>query len=131
MSYEKYPICNQFEYSVNDDTMGSFRYDGVDMGPAMVLEVSLSPKIKSSLEDTGNIQLNKRDMVLNRLAWNPKHMFQFVESDEENSTKLINTTNALLSSGAATLQGKERNDAFVSDFKVRVGVGRVVGSPAT
>ena len=91
------------------------------MGPAMVLEISLSPKIKSSLDDTCNIQSNRRDMVLNRLAWNPKYMFQFAEFDRENSTESINATTALISSGAATLQGKERNDAFVSDFKDRVG----------
>jgi vesicle-fusing ATPase len=107
------------------------RYDGVDMGPAMVLEVSLSPKIQTATDGTSTtfaannakntVQINRGDMVLNRLAWNPQKMFQFANADEENKSNLKNSTNIPITSGASTLQGKERNDAFISDFKDRVG----------
>jgi hypothetical protein len=101
------------------------RYDGVDMGPAMVLEVSLAPKIQTAVDGNSALAVNdvhskKGDMVLNRLAWSPKNMFRFVETDEE-SLKDSNTTTTPMKSSASTLQGKDRNDAFVSDFKDRVG----------
>ena len=98
------------------------KYDGVDMGPAMVLEVSLAPKIQSANGDTVNIMQMKGDMVLNKLAWKPVHMFRFAEPDNANQNDGDNTTNIPMSSpGASTLQGRERNEAFVSDFKDRVG----------
>lgn len=98
------------------------KFDGVDMGPAMVLEVSLAPKIQTTMDvnAAANTQMIKGDMVLNRLAWSPKNMFRFVQSDEANQND-ANTTNIPITSGASTLQGKDRNDAFVSDFKDRVG----------
>jgi hypothetical protein len=69
-------------------------------------------------------------MMLQRLAWNPKFMFQFVERDEggmdrraSNDTATNTTTRARIpmTSSASTLQGKERNEAFASDFRHRVG----------
>ena len=98
------------------------KYDGVDMGPAMVLEVSLAPKIQSSNGAAVNTMQMKGDMVLNKLAWKPVNMFRLVELDNANQNDGNNTTNTPMASpGASTLQGKERNEAFVSDFKDRVG----------
>ncbi|KAL3802766.1 hypothetical protein HJC23_007543 [Cyclotella cryptica] len=116
------------------------RYDGVDMGPAMVLEVSLAPKIQAGnengLEGSGGSVFTagkKGDMVLHRLAWNPKYMFGCVKHDEgsmdgnasnittSSSSKTTANGRIPIMSSASTLQGKERNEAFASDFRHRVG----------
>ena len=124
------------------------RYDAVDMGPAMVIEFTLLPKIQAGSESardnddddyatattttaasTAN-QQSLRDMTLRRLAWNPQHMFDFVSEDDGDSKGGDNAAsngngrdnNASFGPGASmTLQGKERNDAFSSDFRSRVG----------
>ncbi|KAL7534075.1 hypothetical protein ACHAXR_007334 [Thalassiosira sp. AJA248-18] len=111
------------------------RYDAVDMGPAMVLECSLLPKIQggggggSTNGDANDAQMQKvrGDMKLQRLAWRPQHMFRYVndESTEQNaSSENADATGEATSldfNTAMTLQGKDRNDAFASDFRSRVG----------
>jgi vesicle-fusing ATPase len=84
------------------------------MGPAMVLEISLDPKIQNDAFTTAT--QSKGDMVLQKLAWNPRNMFQFANEEVANSTTPI-----VMTSSASTLQGKERNDAFATDFRSRVG----------
>jgi hypothetical protein len=99
------------------------------MGAAMVLEVSLAPKIQTAAVEANNnavavngVYSKKGDMVLNRLAWSPKNMFRLVETDQESRhDSNITTTFISMKSSASTLQGKDRNDAFVSEFKDRVG----------
>ena len=102
------------------------KYDAVDMGAAMVLEVSLAPKIQTTTDQSpsstaSNIQTSKGDMVLTRLNWSPNNMFRFVDSHDESQDASNSKTVVSVTSGASTLQGKERNDAFISDFKDRVG----------
>ena len=108
------------------------------MGPAMVLELSLLPKIKGGAAgmngesnnddvDAQTMQkLVRGDMVLQRLGWSPQHMFRYVANDDDlkqtvasgddsgdNSPFDLNTP--------MTLQGKDRNDAFASGFRSKVG----------
>ncbi|KAL7482321.1 hypothetical protein ACHAW6_007992 [Cyclotella cf. meneghiniana] len=105
------------------------RYDAVDMGPAMVLEVSLAPKIQTvnnhGFDKNGPsvhaVAGTKGDMMLHRLAWNPKFMFRYVEPDEAGTNRHASNDTKPITSSASTLQGRERNEAFASDFRHRVG----------
>mmetsp|Transcript_40621 Transcript_40621/g.73261 ORF Transcript_40621/g.73261 Transcript_40621/m.73261 type:complete len:781 (+) Transcript_40621:39-2381(+) len=118
------------------------RYDAVDMGPAMVLEWSLLPKIQgggtsaavngddakendSQLQTAAQMKNRVRgDMMLQRLAWSPQNMFRYVNDDTEQSGSKQNGEANGLSldyTTPMTLQGKDRNDAFASDFRTRVG----------
>eukprot|EP00970_Alexandrium_tamarense_P009513 scaffold1899_cov182-Alexandrium_tamarense.AAC.33 len=108
------------------------KYDGVDMGPALILELSLMPKIQSGSDGGGGGGSSEKsmhvkgDMVLKRLAWSPHRMFCYVADGEEgarNNNNLANgnQTTTQQSGVSMTLHGKERNDAFASDFRSRVG----------
>ena len=114
------------------------RYDAVDMGPAMIVEWTLLPKIRGG-EDAFNNNMDDgvgerpytttssspttTDMVLQRLAWKPQHMFQYVNDEENGVVKDIDvsSSSSSLFSTASSLQGKDRNDALTSDFRSRVG----------
>jgi hypothetical protein len=103
-------------------------YEAVDMGPAMILEWSLSPKIQGvNINSNPNDALQKKvrgDMMLHRLAWSPQNMFCYItdETTDSSSETSGGSGTALLDLNAPmTLQGKERNDAFASDFRSRVG----------
>jgi len=130
------------------------RYDAVDMGPAMVLEWSLLPKIQGgggagavgnvmdvAKDDSTELQMMQTmaargDMLLHRIAWSPQHMFRYVEYDDNNSAaaaaaksnskgnekgRLASSSSSDFGDAPMTLQGKDRNDAFASDFRSRVG----------
>jgi hypothetical protein len=114
------------------------RYDAVDMGPAMILEWTLLPKIRGGDDDDNNnindvrgvggngveryTSLPMTDMVLQRLGWKPQSMFQYLKDEdnigEANGSVGEETTSP---SSPSSLQGKDRNDAFSSDFRSRVG----------
>jgi vesicle-fusing ATPase len=113
------------------------RYDAVDMGPAMVLEYTLLPKIQGGKSDTlgDNSDDDGRggggDMTLRRLAWRPRDMFRYVvDDDEEANRSAVDDRGGWTSSSSSSsslLQGKDRNDAFASDFRSRVGgLGRQI-----
>ena len=116
------------------------RYEAIDMGPAMILELTLLPKIRGGDDDDNSIvgvrersyaSMSTTDMVLKRLAWRPQTMFQYVQDeeirdgngsgvsgDEDVTSK---SSHALRFVTASSLQGKECNDALSSDFCSRVG----------
>jgi vesicle-fusing ATPase len=107
------------------------RYDAVDMGPAMVLEFTLLPKIQGGVvdnldNDSGDNSQGRSggDMTLRRLAWRPTNMFRYVVVDDDkkpNNGSAEDEGGATTSSSSSLLQGKDRNNAFVSDFRSRVG----------
>jgi len=118
------------------------RYDAVDMGPAMILEWTLLPKIRGGDDGENNhihdvvgvggngveryTSLPTTDMVLQRLGWKPQNMFQYVKDEdigEANGSGGEETTSPSSSSfdTPSSLQGKDRNDALSSDFRSRVG----------
>ncbi|KAL3786701.1 hypothetical protein ACHAW5_008685 [Stephanodiscus triporus] len=70
-------------------------------------------------------------MTLRRLAWRPRDMFRYVVDDEDDKR----TNGSAASDGGrhdiVAPPGKDRNDAFASDFRARVGrpsVGRSITS---
>jgi len=118
------------------------RYDAVDMGPAMILEWVLLPKVSVGVSGSGigegkngngnsvESTVQKGDMTLHRLGWNPDRMFDFLlegsasESNDVNGNNNTNTSNnnmARIAGQSSTLQGKQRNEAFRSDFRSAVG----------
>ena len=109
------------------------KYDAVDMGPAMVLEWSLLPKIQGGGDSTNSNDVNaqimqKGEMMLHRLAWRPQHMFRYI-TDDKNVGQSIIQKNGAKSNGETTsgfnapssLHGKDRNDVLMKAFRSRVG----------
>ena len=97
------------------------RYDGVDMGPAMILEWSLMPKITGSHFDlTSSGGERKGDMTLRNLAWKPQNIF-FIDDDNEQRETNKTTKEEVGFVGAISLSGSDRNEAFVTGFRQRVG----------
>jgi vesicle-fusing ATPase len=90
-------------------------YDAIDMGAAAVLEIVLLNKGQSMSTDTV-----VGDMSLNRIAWKPQKMFEFMEDDQE-SRGNEGPNMLLLDSLPSALSGKARNEAFKSDFVTTVG----------
>ena len=94
------------------------RYEAVDMGPACVLELSLLPKMRYG-EQTR--QSTEEDMMINRFAWSPQSMFRYVDNEQATQSDEVNGESTSLDGTPASLQGKDRNDAFSSEFTSRVG----------
>jgi vesicle-fusing ATPase len=90
-------------------------YDAADMGAAAVLEIVLLNKGQSMIVDT-----SVGDMTLNRIAWNPKRIFEFIP---EKVDVPLNTdiSTSLLGSIPSALSGRARNEAFRTDFVATVG----------
>lgn len=85
-------------------------YEAVDMGSAAVLEVILLPRGKSlSDAETGY------NMELGGLPWSPEEMFDFFA---ETTSKSEDTLDAQTPS---SLGGRDRNDAFRTEFSTSVG----------
>ncbi len=102
------------------------RYDAADMGPAMVLEWSLLPKIQGGdVAADGNApRAVGGDMTLRRIAWSPRDMFRYVDDGEERGVSDDDAKDGEIKvdlDAPAALQGKDRNDAFASGFRSRVG----------
>lgn len=97
------------------------RYDGVDMGPAMIIEWTLMPKITGLQVDqtVSSGSEGKGDMVLRKLAWKPQNMFNFVDDNDPPETKANEQETNFV--GALSLSGGDRNEAFTSGFQQRVG----------
>jgi len=105
------------------------RYDSIDMGPAMLLEWTLLPKISAGMGGISDAIENyngnerERDMTIRSLTWDPRHIFRYVDinDDKINGQVAESIDRRELASSPSSLQGKNRNDAFASDFRSRVG----------
>lgn len=86
-------------------------YQAVDIGPAVVLEVVLLNRGKTLKESYGN------NMVVEGMTWKPQNMFDSVEDRPECPPEGTETDR----SSPSSLSGKDRNDAFRSDFQSSVG----------
>ena len=96
-------------------------YEGMDIGPAAILEVVLLPRGKSLQEAL------KGYMVIDGFGWSPRNMFDFVgDGDEEavNGSQELTKDDANAQSNGyspSSLSGQERNEAFRSNFESSVG----------
>ena len=94
------------------------RYEAVDMGPACVLELSLLPKMRYGEQTRDSTE---EDMMINRFAWSPQSMFRYIDNEQATQKDEVNGDNTSLDGTPASLQGKDRNDAFSNSFTSRVG----------
>jgi vesicle-fusing ATPase len=93
-------------------------YEAVDMGPAAVFEMILLPRGQSFPEKTTGA-----DMVVHNLLWKPQDIFGIIEDTNANSNTPAITDQIDFVKGYTPMSqsGKNRNDAFESDFKTSVG----------
>jgi len=102
------------------------RYDAVDMGAAAVFEVFLLPRGKKLESDSAAAAgvPGPHNMVVDGIPWKPQDMFDYYEDDgaAPPSSSLSDDNNPILGYTPASLaSGKDRNDAFRSDFQSAVG----------
>jgi vesicle-fusing ATPase len=88
-------------------------YEAMDMGPAAILEVMLLPRGKELTSVTG-----ENNMAVNGMVWKPQKMFDF---DMKGETTNKNGANSMSGYSPSSLSGKDRNEAFRSDFRSTVG----------
>lgn len=97
-------------------------YQAVDMGPAAVLELVLIPRTR--LLDVSAHSMG-RNMVIHGLKWKPSNMLHFISESDEKEPVYGNGDSDEAVNGVgftpASLSGKDRNDAFRSDFQTAVG----------
>jgi vesicle-fusing ATPase len=111
-------------------------YQAVDMGPAAVLEIGLLPRKKSRVPTSlpGPTAVTRSftsspvapTMTICNLPWHPREMFGFCSPDKEDqaasSDNPSQAADYYSSLSATTLPaGKDRNQAFQSDFESMVG----------
>jgi hypothetical protein len=100
-------------------------YEGVDIGPAAILEVLLLPRgqVLCDASSSGSFS----DMVVQNLVWKPRDIFGAIYYNVEategrgNLSEEEATSDSALGYTPISQSGKERNDAFESDFKEAVG----------
>ena len=92
-------------------------YQAVDMGPAAVLEVVVMPQ-----GDLNELTSGDENMVLGGLAWPPQKIFDYyTETKDTNNNDNNDQMGSTMGYSAASLSGRERNDAFRSEFTSAVG----------
>lgn len=92
-------------------------YQAVDMGPAAVLEVVVMPQ-----GDLNEMTSGDENMVLGGLAWPPQKIFDYyTETKAANANDDHDDTGGTMGYSASSLSGRERNDAFRSEFTSAVG----------
>jgi vesicle-fusing ATPase len=110
-------------------------YEAVDMGAAAVLELSLLPTIitntfssngNGAAGNNDNHQKVTDDMSISQFGWDPHNMFHFASDadDEDDSNGNVNNNNNQQQDEIVvdlSLNGRDRNEAFESSFKSRVG----------
>jgi hypothetical protein len=99
-------------------------YKGVDIGSAAVLEVVLLPRGQSLVEWTSNCH----DVTIHNFAWKPQDIFGTVGDDatedrvcEDGTTSDTTVLNLVSGYTPISQAGKDRNDAFQTDFGIAVG----------
>lgn len=92
-------------------------YEGVDIGSAAVLEVVLLPRGQFFPE----MSTYCPDMVIQNLAWKPQQIFGAVLKDLGMNGRAGDPLDFVSGYTPISQSGKDRNDAFESDFKNAVG----------
>jgi vesicle-fusing ATPase len=93
-------------------------YEAVDMGPAAVLEVMLLQRGQTMPD-----RINFDDMMVQNFLWKPQDIFGIIEDTNGNpdATSDIDQIDFVTGYTPMSQSGKNRNDAFESDFKESVG----------
>lgn len=112
----------EIKQSIKDDIPSWIQYGGptrmyeaVDMGPAAVLEVVVLPRHQTLDDVMGN------NMVVGKIVWKPQKMFSLIENDNREGENSQEEDDLIRGYTPVSLSGKERNDAFQSDFQSTVG----------
>jgi vesicle-fusing ATPase len=96
-------------------------YEGVDIGSASVLEILLLPRGQSLPDLTSYCS----DMIIQNMVWKPFQMFDVTDQCTNAASAANGHGNNMVDyvSGYTPISqaGKDRNDAFKSDFKEAVG----------
>lgn len=97
------------------------KYEGVDMGPAAILELWIQPRGT----EVKALHGQQNDMVLTRPFWDPKRMFSFRETNGSNITDTTeeNKTDTRIRNSIldAIASGNELRDVFDFHFKSSLG----------
>ena len=102
-------------------------YEAVDIGPAAVLEFIVLPKSVITrgltLSDIASPSSAGEDMIVQNLAWKPQQMFDVLPDTNSNTTakSALEAMDFVTGYTPISQSGKDRNDAFESDFKTSVG----------
>ena len=97
-------------------------YESVDMGPAAVLEVVVMPRgqeLMSANSRSRSSSIMSNNMVVQSIVWKPQQMFSFVQQQETGD--ITGEDDLIRGYTPVSLSGKERNEAFQSDFQSTVG----------
>ena len=94
-------------------------YEAIDMGPAAVLEVMLLPRGQSLEESISSG--GEGDMIVQNFMWKPQQIFDKVQDNAANNNGTDNEIDFVTGYTPISQSGKNRNDAFESDFKSNVG----------
>lgn len=100
-------------------------YEGVDIGPAAILEVLLLPRGQVLYDASSGGSYS--DMVVQNLVWKPQDIFDAVyynviATEGRGSLSEADATSySTLGYTPISQSGKDRNEAFESDFKEAVG----------
>lgn len=99
------------------------QYEAIDMGAAGILEVLLLPR---GQELDSIAKQAAGDMTASRIMWPPQKMFGFAKTTDDESIVEANggslsDEEQLNGNTPMSLSGKERNEAFASDFQSTVG----------
>ena len=97
-------------------------YEGVDMGPAAVFEIGLLPPQLSIQDSDKNMLTNVFGggmYMSGDFGWRPQDMFGYAKDDNDDVS--YNGDNADLYYSASSMSGRQRNEAFRSDFQSTVG----------
>jgi vesicle-fusing ATPase len=95
------------------------QYEAVDMGAAAILELLLLPV---GQELTSIAKQATGDMTASRIMWPPQKMFGFAKTSDSITNGESKDEELLLNGNSPmSLSGKERNEAFTSDFRSAVG----------
>ena len=91
-------------------------YEALDMGAAAVFEIFLLQRGQA----WGSQMSYDGDMVVKNIVWKPKQMLDYVreKSDEDGATDNLDYVSGYT---PISQYGKERNQAFESDFRTSVG----------
>jgi hypothetical protein len=95
-------------------------YEAMDMGPAAILEIAVMPRGATFSNVMGS------NMVMGRIAWKPQNMFDYVptstqEKPGSHSATDTNKEDEINGYTPVSLSGRDRNDAFQSEFQSKVG----------
>ena len=95
-------------------------YEAVDMGPAAVIEVMLLPKCYGQTSRDNMSSASNGDTIVSNLVWKPQKIFDMVP-EGNSTTSVVESIDFVTGYTPISQSGKDRNDAFKTDFNSEVG----------